>query len=147
MNLLLPLLPAKVRPYAKAVLAALGTVLTAVALVVPNDPAWVTVVLSALTALGVYVQPNGASKASVVATVTNVVDKAITDAASQVPALAPVIPLVVPEVAKITTTLTGTTDPTAVPAVGIVGENGPELVNLPPGSTVTPAPVPPKPAA
>ena len=115
MNLLLPLLPAKVRPYAKTVLAALGTILTAVAVLVPEVPTWVTLVLSALTALGVYVQPNAAaSKAQAVA---DAVSTLAADAAAKIPALAPVLPLVAPEVAKITTALTGSTDPVAVPPV------------------------------
>jgi hypothetical protein len=54
---ILSLLPAKARPYAKTVIATLGTILATVSLSV-DLPDWVAVVLSVLTALGVYAQPN-----------------------------------------------------------------------------------------
>ena len=93
----------------------------------PHLPAWATRLV-----LGSSRAPSYASVVAAVSpTVTNVLNVLTADAVAKVPALAPVIPLVAPEVAKITTTLTGSTDPTAVP----------------PAATVTPAPEPPKPAA
>ena len=71
MNLILPLLPVAWQPYAKSILAFIGTLLTFVALVIPNVPTWVTLALSALTALGVYTQPN--------ATLPNVVETVAPD--------------------------------------------------------------------
>ncbi|WMI33350.1 hypothetical protein SEA_PROVOLONE_29 [Streptomyces phage Provolone] len=59
-NLLLPLLPAKARPYAKAVLALLGTV-ASVAVLVAADNQYVAAGVQILTALGVYAQPNGST--------------------------------------------------------------------------------------
>ena len=56
-NLLLPLLPAKWRPYAKSVLAALGAILTAVSLYA-DAPDWVAGAIGIGTALGVWAQPN-----------------------------------------------------------------------------------------
>jgi hypothetical protein len=56
--LLLPLLPTKARPYAKAILALLGTAASIATLVYADDPR-VAAVVQALTALGVYAQPNG----------------------------------------------------------------------------------------
>ncbi|GAA0967369.1 DUF7439 family protein [Actinocorallia libanotica] len=57
-SLILPLLPAKLRPKAKAVVAAVGA-LAGVAVLVAGDQPEVAVVINALTALGVYAQPNG----------------------------------------------------------------------------------------
>ncbi|WJN63438.1 hypothetical protein [Streptomyces phage phiScoe56] len=59
-NLLLPLLPAKARPYAKAILALLGTV-ASVAVLVAADNQYVAAGVQILTALGVYAQPNGST--------------------------------------------------------------------------------------
>ncbi|WLW38505.1 hypothetical protein [Streptomyces phage Vanseggelen] len=59
-NLLLPLLPAKARPYAKAILALLGTV-ASVAVLVAGDNQYVAAGVQILTALGVYAQPNGST--------------------------------------------------------------------------------------
>ncbi|QTE30814.1 DUF7439 family protein [Pengzhenrongella sicca] len=58
MHNLLALLPAAWRPYAKAVVAAVGTVLATISVVVPTVPSWVTAVVSALTTLGVFAQTN-----------------------------------------------------------------------------------------
>ena len=58
MNLLLPLLPESWRPYAKSVLAALGAVAVALTASLPAVPSWWPIVISVLTALGVYAQPN-----------------------------------------------------------------------------------------
>uniref|UniRef100_A0AAU7GZN6 Holin n=1 Tax=Streptomyces phage Kamino TaxID=3158857 RepID=A0AAU7GZN6_9CAUD len=59
-NLLLPLLPVKARPYAKAILALLGTV-ASVAVLVAADNQYVAAGVQILTALGVYAQPNGST--------------------------------------------------------------------------------------
>ena len=67
MSLLLPILPASWRPYAKAILAALGAVVAALILALPAVPDWLTVASSILTALGVYAQPNAADTSSVAA--------------------------------------------------------------------------------
>jgi hypothetical protein len=48
------LLPAAWRPYAKTVVAVLGTVLSVLALSLPQVPAWVPITLNVLTALGVW---------------------------------------------------------------------------------------------
>lgn len=56
--ILFALLPASARPYAKAIVAAIGLVLSTAAAVIPGCPSWVTVVVAFLTALGVYAQPN-----------------------------------------------------------------------------------------
>lgn len=58
MSLLLPLLPTKVRPYAKAVIALLGTLASIATLLYADDPR-VAAIVQGLTALGVYAQPNG----------------------------------------------------------------------------------------
>jgi hypothetical protein len=58
--LLLPLLPTKARPYAKAILALLGTAVSIATLLYADDPR-VAAVTQALTALGVYAQPNGST--------------------------------------------------------------------------------------
>ena len=64
MDLLLPLLPVSWRPYAKAILAALGAALyTAVALI-PDLPSWVGIAVGIATALGVYAQPNATADPS-----------------------------------------------------------------------------------
>lgn len=57
-SLLLPLLPTKVRPYAKAVIALLGTLASIATLLYADDPR-VAAIVQGLTALGVYAQPNG----------------------------------------------------------------------------------------
>ncbi|QMP84573.1 hypothetical protein KGG93_gp28 [Streptomyces phage Endor2] len=59
-TLLLPLLPAKARPYAKAILAFLGTVASVATLLYADDPR-VAAGVQILTALGVYAQPNGST--------------------------------------------------------------------------------------
>lgn len=56
--ILFDLLPEKARPYAKSLVAALGLVLSAVAVAIPQAPEWVPVALAFLTALGVYQVPN-----------------------------------------------------------------------------------------
>ncbi|AFV51349.1 hypothetical protein FDG66_gp29 [Streptomyces phage phiCAM] len=58
--LLLPLLPAKARPYAKAILALLGTLASVATLLYADDPR-VAAGVQILTALGVYAQPNGST--------------------------------------------------------------------------------------
>ncbi|APC43270.1 hypothetical protein Joe_30 [Streptomyces phage Joe] len=57
-TLLLPLLPTKARPYAKAILALLGTACSIATLLYADDPR-VAAIVQGLTALGVYAQPNG----------------------------------------------------------------------------------------
>ncbi|QDP44232.1 hypothetical protein KGG70_gp52 [Streptomyces phage Celia] len=57
MDLLLPLLPAKLQPYAKFVVALVGAVATVVAATYGDNPT-VASVISVLTALGVLAQPN-----------------------------------------------------------------------------------------
>jgi uncharacterized membrane protein len=57
-TLLLPLLPTKARPYAKAILAMLGTIASVATLLYADDPR-VAAGVQILTALGVYAQPNG----------------------------------------------------------------------------------------
>ena len=57
-DLLLPLLPEALRPYAKFIVAVVGAVAGVVAATYGDNPT-VAAVLSVLTALGVYVQPNG----------------------------------------------------------------------------------------
>ncbi|WJN63043.1 hypothetical protein [Streptomyces phage phiScoe3] len=59
-TLLLPLLPTKARPYAKAILALLGTVASVATLLYADDPR-VAAIVQGLTALGVYAQPNGST--------------------------------------------------------------------------------------
>ena len=56
--ILFALLPASWRPYAKAVVAALGTVLQVAAVTIPGVPAWVSIAVAFMTALGVLSQPN-----------------------------------------------------------------------------------------
>ncbi|WP_327292432.1 DUF7439 family protein [Streptomyces sp. NBC_01198] len=56
---LLNLLPAKLQPYAKAVVAAIGA-LAGVAVFYFGDQPDVAAAIQVLTALGVYAQPNGA---------------------------------------------------------------------------------------
>lgn len=60
MDALIALLPVAWRPYAKSVAAALGTIVSVLAVVMPaaDAPRWVAVVISAATALGVYAVPN-----------------------------------------------------------------------------------------
>lgn len=60
MNLLLPLLPAKARPYAKSLIALLGTAAAVATLLYADDPR-VAAIVQGLTALGVYAQPNGST--------------------------------------------------------------------------------------
>ncbi|WJN63281.1 hypothetical protein [Streptomyces phage phiScoe54] len=57
-TLLLPLLPTRVRPYAKALVALLGTLASVATLLYADDPR-VAAAVQVLTALGVYAQPNG----------------------------------------------------------------------------------------
>jgi hypothetical protein len=56
--ILYSLLPPSWRPYAKTAVAAVGTVLSALALTLPAVPAWVPVATNVLTALGVWGVPN-----------------------------------------------------------------------------------------
>lgn len=56
--ILFALIPAAWRPYAKAVVASLGLVLSALAVALPETPEWLPVAVAFLTALGVYAQPN-----------------------------------------------------------------------------------------
>lgn len=56
--LILPLLPKKAQPYAKAAVATIGALAGLAALYFADEPK-VAVVLQVLTALGVYAQPNG----------------------------------------------------------------------------------------
>lgn len=77
----------------------------------PHLPVWVTRLV-----LGSAHAPSYATVGAAVAPVlTNVVDKAITDAATQVPALAPVIPLLTNDLAKVTFTSTGSSNPASIP--------------------------------
>lgn len=50
-----------VLPYVKAVIAVLGVVATAIAAAVPATavPAWIYIIISVTTMLGVYTVPNG----------------------------------------------------------------------------------------
>ncbi|MEU6056995.1 hypothetical protein [Streptomyces sp. NPDC047097] len=57
MTLILPLLPARVRPYAKAAVVTVGTLAGLASFYLADEPK-VAVVVHVLTALGVYVQPN-----------------------------------------------------------------------------------------
>ncbi|MEU9126571.1 hypothetical protein AB0D08_00385 [Kitasatospora sp. NPDC048540] len=57
-TLILPLLPVKAQPYAKAVVALLGT-LAGIAVLYFGDEPRVAAAVQVLTALGVYAQPNG----------------------------------------------------------------------------------------
>ncbi|MFE9924255.1 hypothetical protein ACFYQA_22535 [Streptomyces sp. NPDC005774] len=59
--LVLPLLPKRVQPYAKAAVATVGALAGVAALYLADEPR-VAAVLQVLTALGVYVQPNGKSE-------------------------------------------------------------------------------------
>lgn len=56
-----PLLPKRVQPYAKAAVATVGTLAGLSALYFADEPK-VAAVVQVLTALGVYVQPNGGSE-------------------------------------------------------------------------------------
>jgi len=58
MSLLLSVLPESWRPYAKTWLAVIGAVAVTLTIVLPEVPSWWTIVVSVLTALGVYAQPN-----------------------------------------------------------------------------------------
>lgn len=53
------LLPASMLPYAKAWVAFLGVVASAVIVSWPAAPKWLAVVSSVLTTVGVYLAPNG----------------------------------------------------------------------------------------
>ena len=55
---LVSLLPVKVQPYAKTIVAVLGVVVGAVVSSLDSTPAWLNVVVAVLTALGVYAVPN-----------------------------------------------------------------------------------------
>jgi hypothetical protein len=57
-SLILPLLPAKARPYAKSVIAVVGA-LAGIAVLYWGDEPRVAAAVQVLTALGVYAQPNG----------------------------------------------------------------------------------------
>ncbi|MCS0601089.1 hypothetical protein NX794_07570 [Streptomyces sp. LP11] len=58
-NLLLPVLPNALKPYAKAIIATIGALAyIAVYFFGPDQPA-LAIVVPVLTTLGVYVQPNG----------------------------------------------------------------------------------------
>jgi len=54
---LVSLLPVAWQPKAKAIVAALGTILTVIVTVTPVLPDWAPAVLTALTTLGVYATP------------------------------------------------------------------------------------------
>lgn len=54
--MILPLLPPAARPYAKAVIALIGTVVAVLAVTTGNEV--LGVIVQVLTALGVYAQPN-----------------------------------------------------------------------------------------
>ncbi|MFE1842027.1 hypothetical protein [Streptomyces sp. NPDC059515] len=56
--LILPLLPKKAQPYAKAFVATVGALAGLAALYFADEPK-VAAALQVLTALGVYAQPNG----------------------------------------------------------------------------------------
>ncbi|MFD7976708.1 hypothetical protein [Streptomyces sp. NPDC059071] len=60
-TLILPLLPKKVQPYAKAAVATIGTLAGLASLYLADEPR-VAVAVHVLTALGVYAQPNGESE-------------------------------------------------------------------------------------
>ncbi|MEU8621431.1 hypothetical protein [Streptomyces sp. NPDC048623] len=61
MPLILPLLPKRVQPYAKAAVATIGTLAGLASFYLADEPR-VAVAIHVLTALGVYVQPNGESE-------------------------------------------------------------------------------------
>jgi len=69
MTLLLSVLPESWRPYAKTWLAVIGAIAVTLTIALPSVPSWWAVVVSVLTALGVYAQPN-ATLPNVVETVT-----------------------------------------------------------------------------
>lgn len=76
-NLLLPLLPNALKPYAKAIIATIGALAyVAVYFFGPDQPA-LAIVIPVLTTLGVYVQPNGAkpTREDVFDSVSDVVDE------------------------------------------------------------------------
>lgn len=59
MDAIVNLLPKPWQPYAKSVVAALGTVVMVLVMVFPdNAPRWVSVVIAVATTLGVYGVPN-----------------------------------------------------------------------------------------
>ncbi|MFJ7414627.1 hypothetical protein ACIQWZ_28085 [Streptomyces sp. NPDC098077] len=60
-GLILPLLPKRVQPYAKAAVALLGA-LAGLAVMYGIDEPRIATAVQVLTALGVYVQPNGESE-------------------------------------------------------------------------------------
>ena len=55
---LVNLLPLAWQDKAKAIVAALGTVVAVVVVAIPNMPSWASAVVAALTTLGVYQTPN-----------------------------------------------------------------------------------------
>lgn len=57
MDLIGPLLPVSARPYAKAVLAVVGIVLSVLSVTL-TDVTWLPIVVQIATALGVFAQPN-----------------------------------------------------------------------------------------
>ncbi|MET8111169.1 DUF7439 family protein [Streptomyces prasinus] len=59
--LIMPLLPERVQPYAKAAVATVGALAGVAALHLADEPR-VAAALQVLTALGVYAQPNGKSE-------------------------------------------------------------------------------------
>ncbi|WJN62726.1 hypothetical protein [Streptomyces phage phiScoe15] len=60
MTLILPLLPTKARPYAKAIVGLLGA-LASIAVMFYGDEPKVAAAVQVLTALGIYAQPNGST--------------------------------------------------------------------------------------
>ena len=52
------LLPAKVQPYAKTIVAVLGVIVGTVVDSLDEVPPWLTLAVAILTALGVYAAPN-----------------------------------------------------------------------------------------
>ena len=58
MNAFLSLIPARYRDKAKAIVALLGSLVTAALAALPSDPEWLTAAAAFLTAFGVYAVPN-----------------------------------------------------------------------------------------
>lgn len=58
MDAIVNLLPKAWQPYAKSVVASLGTIISLLVVVLPDAPKWLSIVVAAATALGVYGVPN-----------------------------------------------------------------------------------------
>jgi len=67
MDLIVPLLPAGARPYAKAILAAVGIVVSVLSVTLTDVP-WLPIVVQVLTALGVFAVPNTATNTATTTT-------------------------------------------------------------------------------